>query len=109
MTAWNTARWTALLAVIVSLACGSSGRAPEVHHVDIEEMQYVPAELSVAIGDIITWTNRDVVPHTVTAAGIFDSQLIASKQRWTYTVTAAGELPYVCTYHPTMQAKLTVR
>lgn len=94
-------------------ACGSKARTPRTHQVEIRAMQFVPAELAVAIGDTVVWTNADVLPHTVTSAtpsaATFDSHEIAAKQQWRYEVTTAGELAYVCTYHPTMRAKLTAR
>lgn len=94
-------------------ACGSKAREPRTHHVEISAMQYAPAELVVAVGDTVIWTNRDVVPHTVTTTAAspvaFDSQMIEGQRQWQYKVTAAGELPYVCTYHPTMRGKLTAR
>lgn len=94
-------------------ACGSKAREPQTHQVDIRAMQFVPAQLVVAVGDTVVWTNSDVVPHTVTSStpspAVFDSQLMASKQQWQYKVTAAGEHAYVCTFHPTMRAKLTAR
>jgi plastocyanin len=94
-------------------ACGAKAREPQTHQVAIRAMQFDPAELTVAVGDTVVWTNNDVVPHTVTSAPAsplkFDSQLMESKQQWRYTVTGAGELAYVCTFHPTMRAKLTVR
>ena len=30
-------------------------------------MKFAPERLEVAVGDRITWTNRDFVPHSVTA------------------------------------------
>jgi plastocyanin len=99
-----------LLAVIASLALAcSSKRAPVVHRVEIQGMQFVPAELTVAVGDTVEWTNVDLVPHTVTSPGLFDSGSLATRQPWRYTVTRAGELAYTCTFHPTMHAKLTAR
>jgi plastocyanin len=105
--------WTArgvVLAVIASLALAcSSKRAPVVHRVEIQGMQFVPAEVTVAVGDTVEWTNVDLVPHTVTSPGLFDSQSLSTRQQWRYTVTQAGELAYTCTFHPTMRAKLTAR
>lgn len=102
---------TAALAIAL-LACGSK-REPQTHHVEIRGMDYVPAELTVNVGDTIVWTNHDVLPHTVTSAipapTAFDSREIASKQQWQLTVSAAGEYSYVCTYHPTMRARLSAR
>lgn len=97
--------------VVLSLlvACSAKARAPVTHQVDIRAMQFVPAVLNVAVGDTVVWTNRDVVPHTVTAAGGFDSKQIDSNRQWQHVITTAGELRYVCTFHPTMQAKLVAR
>ncbi len=94
-------------------ACGAKAREPQVHQVAIRAMQFEPAELTVAVGDTVVWTNTDVVPHTVTSAPAsplkFDSQAMERKQQWRYTVTVAGDLDYVCTFHPTMLGKLSVR
>lgn len=103
-----------IAAIALTLAaCGSDAREPRTHHVEISAMQFAPADLVVAVGDTVVWTNRDVVPHTVTspagAAVTFDSAMIEGQKQWQYKVTAAGELPYVCTYHPTMRGKLTAR
>lgn len=72
-------------------------------------MQFQPAALDVSVGDVVVWTNEDIVLHTVTAAGAFDSQTMTSKQEWRYTATKAGEYPYACTFLPTMKAMLSVR
>jgi plastocyanin len=99
---------SAALGITLLVAC-SSAREPRTHHVEIRGMEFVPAELTVAVGDTVVWTNADVLPHTVTAAGELDSQSIESKQTWQAVMKRPGELSYVCTYHPTMKATLTVR
>jgi putative membrane protein len=82
----------------------------QVHTVVIEGMRYQPEGLTVSAGDTVVWINRDMVPHTVTSAsGRVDSKEIAPGKSWTHTVRAAGELTYVCTYHPQMKAILRVR
>lgn len=97
-----------LVAAALGLA-GCADREPTVHHVEIRGMQYVPADLTAAVGDVIEWTNVDVFPHTATAAGVFDSASIAPRASWRHTVTTAGAFTYVCTFHPTMSARVTVR
>ena len=100
----------AAFALLVTLAaCSSSGRAPQVHRVAIQGMQFVPAELTVSAGDTIVWVNEDVVPHTATAPGRFDSGVIQSKAEWRYVVAGSGTIAYTCTMHPTMTATLAVR
>lgn len=90
-------------------ACSSSRREPQVHRVAIQGMQFVPAEVIASPGDTIVWVNEDIVPHTATAAGVFDSGVIASQAEWRLVVKDGGAIGYVCTLHPTMKATLTVR
>lgn len=73
-------------------------------------MKYRPERLEVAVGDTVTWTNRDVVPHTVTAqaAGI-ESGNIAPGASWSTTLRSRAEIDYLCRYHPTMKAVIVVR
>jgi len=92
------------LLVIALAACGTK-HEPVVHQIEIRGMQYVPAALVVHVGDTVVWTNRDVLPHTVTSAE-FDSQAMQAKAEWSYRITRTGELPYRCTFHPTMFGKL---
>ena len=100
-------------AALCTALFGCAKHEPRTYEVAIVGMQFVPAELSVSIGDTIVWTNQDVLPHTVTS-GIpspiaFDSKEIASHREWRMTASAPGEYAYTCAYHPTMRAKLVVR
>ena len=73
-------------------------------------MKFVPERLEVAVGDRITWTNRDIVPHTVTAraAGIESGELAQGKS-WTYVARRKGEIAYICRLHPVMHGRLIVK
>jgi plastocyanin len=55
------------------------------------------------------WINKDPFPHTVTAAGKFDSKEIKPGESWSYKVQQAGDVSYICTLHPTMKATLHVK
>lgn len=72
-------------------------------------MVFHPAELVVAPGDTVVWINRDIVPHTATRAGRWDTGTMTQGQRGTFIARARGQEPYACTLHPTMTAKLIVR
>lgn len=80
-----------------------------VHTVIIESMRFTPQTLTVRRGDRVTWVNKDLFPHTVTAAGKFDSHEIAAGASWTYVAAKAGEYDYVCTLHVGMTGRLEVR
>lgn len=81
-----------------------------VHTVTIEGMQYHPRVVVVRRGERVTWINKDLVPHTVTAVGgSFDSHSIAPDGSWTYTPKKSGAYDYTCTFHQTMKGRLEVR
>ena len=78
------------------------------HEVVIQGLLYVPETLTVRAGDVVVWVNKDPFPHTVTAAGAFDSGSIAAGKSWRFTAKKAGTYPYLCTLHTTMKATLRV-
>ena len=105
----------ALAAVLGPLLCGlvpgaaAQSRAPATHTVVIESMSFQPAVLAIRAGDTVVWLNKDLFPHTATSeTGVFDSTSVAAGQSWTHTFRTRGEIPYVCTLHPTMKARLRV-
>jgi plastocyanin len=73
-------------------------------------MKFVPERLEVAAGDRITWTNRDFVPHSVTAkaAGI-ESGDLAEGRSWSMLAKKPGEIAYICRLHPVMRGTLVVK
>ena len=104
--------WLAALLVSSDLTAADAPRPAEgaAHTVVIENMQFTPAELSVHRGERIVWVNKDLFPHTATAAShAFDSGGIAAGSSWTYVASKAGEYAYGCTFHPTMKAILKVQ
>lgn len=100
----NPLQALAAAALLLPLAAAAA-----THVVTIEGMKYAPATLTVKKGDKVRWRNKDVVPHTVTAAGRFDSKEIAAGASWTWTARKAGTYEYICTYHPGMKATVVVR
>ena len=96
----------ALGALVLAALAGAAQAA--THAVTIEGMVFRPATLTVKAGDVVTWTNKDLVPHTVTAPGRFDSQQVDAGKSWTWTARAKGRIDYVCTYHPGMQGTVVV-
>ena len=71
-------------------------------------MKFVPDRIEVAVGQTITWTNRDFVPHTVTAPGIESGDLAEGKS-WSMVAKEKGEIAYICRLHPVMKGVLVVK
>lgn len=96
------------LALAGAAACGSAS-APRHHQVEIVGALFQPDTVVVAVGDTVTWVNRGIVPHTVTAAdGTWDSGAVAPGEAFVLAVERAEAVRYVCQYHPTMAGALTV-
>ncbi|HET8745341.1 MAG TPA: cupredoxin family copper-binding protein [Ramlibacter sp.] len=99
-----------LLAAGLAAACALPGlAAAATHTVVIEGMKSVPETLTVNKGDTVVWQNKDVVPHTVTAKGNFDSGDLAVGKSWRHVMTKAGTYDYFCNYHPGMKATVVVK
>jgi plastocyanin len=77
--------------------------------VTIKNFAFSPGASSVHVGDTITWTNRDIAPHTATAKdGSFDTGTINKNKSGSHTFTKAGSFPYICSIHPSMKGTVTV-
>ena len=103
-------------------ACGSSGTtAPAATvaaagsaAVNIQGSAF-PANVDVAKGTKVTWTNKDPIAHTVTSGtrpnkdGKFDSGQLAGGATFSFTFTEAGTFNYWCQNHSTMNGTITVK
>jgi plastocyanin len=106
----NTSAHKLLYAWGLAAACALPGlAAAATHTVKIEGMQFQPATITVKKGDKVVWQNKDVVPHTATAKGAFDSGSIATGKSWSHAMKKAGRYDYVCTFHPGMKATVVVQ
>jgi plastocyanin len=81
---------------------------------------FSPNPVEIRMGENITWTNDDIMPHTVTsgmpeqsgtnAVGQeFDSGFIGARSSFTHAFDARGEFQYFCQIHPNMIGTVTVR
>ncbi len=75
---------------------------------------YIPAEVSVSVGETVTWSNDDTAAHTVTsgtppdADGTFDSSLFMAGTTFEHTFDEAGTYDYFCMVHPWMTGTVQV-
>jgi len=88
----------------------SAQQKPETVEVKIDNFSFGPAELTVAVGTTVTWTNRDDIPHTVVSTDkVFKSKVLDTDEKFSYTFTQAGSFPYFCSIHPKMTGKVVVK
>lgn len=80
--------------------------------VTMKNIQFVPAEQKVKVGETVNWVNEDSVAHTVTKASgpgpQFDSGTVAGGGRFAQKFDQAGKVDYICTIHPNHKGSLTV-
>jgi plastocyanin len=86
----------------------ASGGSTEV---SMKDIKFDPAEVSVNVGDTVTWVNDDSVGHDVTADGFKSGEPGAMQNGDTFehTFDKAGTFDYVCSVHPGMDGSVTVK
>jgi plastocyanin len=79
----------------------------EIAMVDIS---FDPADITVAVGASLVWTNEGAIEHTTTADdGSWDSGVVAPGESFDFTLDEPGTYTYVCEIHPSvMQGTITV-
>jgi plastocyanin len=76
----------------------------------IVDFEYHPPELTLTVGDSITWTNNGSRPHTVTdRGGLFDTDAILPGAQATVKLDVPGTYEFFCQINPSkMNARLVV-
>jgi len=76
---------------------------------------YDPQVIDVTVGTTVVWENLDSTVHTVTSGkppvdsdGVFDSEMMASGDKFEFTFTETGSQDYYCTFHPWMLGTVNV-
>jgi plastocyanin len=78
--------------------------------VEMRGFEFFPAKLTVNAGTELTWVNRDNVPHNAIAdGGAFATGNVNGGKSESVVLDRPGTYRYVCTFHPGMEATLTVR
>ena len=96
------------LAVAATILLGIASAQAEELKVTIDNFTFTPAQLTVKVGDTVTWTNHDDIPHTVVSAGKFRSKPMDTENTFTFTFTSAGDYKYFCSLHPHMSGMIKV-
>jgi plastocyanin len=79
------------------------------HPVAISGFSFSPRNITVTVGDTITWTNSDAQAHTATADdGSFDTGTIGNGGSGSAAFATAGTFPYHCKIHASMTGTITV-
>ena len=76
----------------------------------IAKFAFAPAELAVGVGETVRWSNDDAAPHALAFKdGLGPTELLLPGQSASRRFANAGSFDYVCSVHPYMQGRVTVR
>ena len=93
-------------ATLLVLCTGSAHAA--VVQVKVQNLAFMPAQVSAKVGDTIEWVNADFIAHTATARdGAWDVMLPQNATQ-SVVLKAAGTIDYYCKFHSNMTAQITV-
>lgn len=90
----------------------ASGSADEMgtYEVLIVDFAYSPAELTIKVGESVTFTNQDSAPHTATAQDrdVLQTGTLNQGESATITFDTPGTYEYFCEFHPDMSGVIIV-
>jgi plastocyanin len=98
----------AALAVLVALPMRAAAEDTMVH---VGHNRLDPAEITIAVGDTVTFHNMDAMPggHTIVADDdSFSSPPLAKDEAWSHTFSEAGTHGYHIKEHPGAKGKVVV-
>lgn len=96
--------------IAVQRLAGSPGaQAGGSVHVAIRNFAFEPAQLTLQVGQTLTWRNDDGAPHGVVFKdGSRGIDLLLPGQSFARTFDKPGVYAYACSVHPYMTARVTV-
>ena len=95
--------------LLLWLTSFSAPTSPKRHTVEIRQMKFEPAALTVKKGDTVVFVNRDIVTHDVTEASgkSWKSPALPPGKSWSRVFTKSAG--YFCSYHPVMKGNVEVK
>ena len=93
----------ATVGTLMIVGCPTSV-VPGVNEVFMRSIAFDPAEITINIGESITWTNMDIIiPHTATSGNpgdvdfgsVFRSALLSQGESWHHCITVRGGWVFV--------------
>ena len=98
----------ALFSAKQQTAAAPSASKPGGTTVDMVDLAFEPRALTIKRGQRVTFRNRGKVTHNAKGKTFF-SRVVEPGGSYRHTFNRAGTFEYLCTFHPGMEGKLTVR
>ena len=93
------------VAAALALPVWAAGRA---HRVEMKDVAFAPAQVSVRAGSTVAWDNADIVAHTATSEGGGFDVDVPPGGKGSTVLTRPGTFSYTCRYHPNMTGRIVV-
>jgi plastocyanin len=75
----------------------------------LDNFSFSPAAATVPAGSMVTWTNRDDIPHNIVSTEkAFASPVLDTDQQFSHRFAEPGTYPYFCSLHPKMTGRIVV-
>ena len=107
-----------MLILLLAAGCGQKAAAPAPAPqptpsangaaVEMTNFAFSPDTVTIAVGETVTWTNKDSAGHDV-VGDLFKSPSMATGETFTFTFDKAGTYPYICGIHPSMKGTVIVQ
>jgi len=79
------------------------------YEIDIKNFAFIRSVTRVMPGDTVVWTNKDPADHSVVSKeGLFEQDLLATGESYSYTFEEVGRFSYNCRIHPYMKGTIIV-
>ena len=98
------------VAIAAALSLSFGAARAEDSKVTIDNFTFTPVELKLKVGDTVTWTNHDDIPHNIVSdEKSFKSKVLKTDETFVYTFSKPGTYTYLCGLHPQMTGKIVVQ
>ncbi|GEM_PF-3152455 len=97
-----------ILASSVAITLAPSARAATIN-VSMDGNEFFPGDITIDVGDTVTWTNNDLVLHSATDdGGLWDTGSVSPGNSASITFTEGATYSYHCEFHAFMTGTITV-
>ncbi|HTY90029.1 MAG TPA: cupredoxin family copper-binding protein [Methanocella sp.] len=95
-----------LAALVISFS--SPALAAAGAQVQIKDYKFQPAQVTIASGGTVTWTNMDSIVHDVKFKDA-ESPEMKKGEQYSKTFDKPGTYDYICEIHPYMKGQVIVK
>lgn len=83
--------------------------APSLYIVQIEQMKFLPADITIHAGDTVMWINNDMVAHDITEekSKSWSSSLLQPGKSWKLVPKESAD--YYCSIHAVMKGSFAIK